>query len=388
MPTTTPDATRLALLLADLEGGGAQRKMVTLARAFAERGLAVDLLAASPHGTLREQLGPSLRLCPLDGWWSRLPLVASKKRRRVMACAPALATYLRRARPHALMSTSHSVNVTAVLGWTLARVPTRLVLRIDSQVSRAQALAGTRTQRRRLRRARRFFPKADAIIAISRGVAEDLAQQVRYPQDRIHAIHNPVVTPELEQRMRRAPTHPWLTDGGAPVVLGVGRLVEQKDFPTLLRAFARLRRERAARLLVLGEGKERDRLEALAGELGIAAHVALPGFDPNPLAAMAHAALFVMSSAWEGFGSVLVEALACGCPVLSTRCPSGPAEILDDGRYGTLVPVGDDRAMAAAMATALEQPPDPEPLRQRARHFSLPRITERYLEVLLDGAGD
>ena len=384
-PRRPKPSDRLALLIADLEGGGAQRTMVTLANAFAGRGHLVDLLAVRAVGPLRDKLAAGVRLLPLDGWPTRLPLVATHKRRRLLASAPLLAAYLRRERPRTLMSTSHSVNVAACLAVSLSRSATRLVLRIDSQLSRAPELEGTRRQRRRLRRARRHFPRADAVIAISRGVGADLAARTRIEPRRIHAIHNPVVTPELADRASKPTRQAWLSDPGPPVVLAVGRLVEQKDYPTLLRAFARVRAVREARLLILGEGRERARLEALIRELDIAADVSLPGFDPNPPAAMSRARVLALSSAWEGFGNVLVEALFCGCPVVSTDCPSGPAEILEGGRHGALTPVGDDAALARAILDTLEQPPAAEALRARARSFCVDRVADRYLEVLLAG---
>jgi glycosyltransferase involved in cell wall biosynthesis len=160
--------------------------------------------------------------------------------------------------------------------------------------------------------------------------------------------------------------------------------VPAKNFSLLLAAFARLRAQRPARLLILGEGRERLRLEAAAHELGIDADVALPGHVDNPYAAFSRASLFVLSSDWEGLPTVLIEALACGCPVVSTDCPSGPAEILERGRYGSLVPVGDAVALAHAMARTLDQPPAPETLRLRSEAFTLERSAGRYLD-LLDG---
>jgi glycosyltransferase involved in cell wall biosynthesis len=161
----------------------------------------------------------------------------------------------------------------------------------------------------------------------------------------------------------------------------------QKDFPTLLKAFARVRAVRPARLLILGEGKERTELEVLARELGVASDVALPGFVPNPFPHMMRASVFVLSSAWEGLPGVLIEAMACGCPVVSTDCPSGPAEILDGGVYGPLVPVGDDAALAKAILSVLETPPDPERLRARAALFSTDHAADQYLELLLGPCG-
>ncbi|MGE0681501.1 MAG: glycosyltransferase [Candidatus Binatia bacterium] len=181
----------------------------------------------------------------------------------------------------------------------------------------------------------------------------------------------------------RAPfVHPWFTPSSPPVILSVGRLAKQKDFPTLLRAFARVRATRRARLMILGEGRKRKHLECLIKTLGIADDVALPGFVLNPFPYMARAAVFVLSSAWEGLPGALVEAMACGCPVVSTNCPSGPAEILDEGTYGPLVPVGDETALARAILTVLGSSITTEKLRARAFQFSIDRVADRYLEIL------
>jgi glycosyltransferase involved in cell wall biosynthesis len=373
----------VALLLADLEGGGAQRSMVDLACGFHARGLRVDVLVVRTRGELREVLPSEVRVVPLEGLLARLPLVAGSKRRRVLASIPALLRYLHREQPRALLETSPSSNVAAAVVARLARPATRVVLRLDSQLTRAPELAGTRTQRRRERRARRTYPWADAWIAISEGVAADAARVTGIPRERIVAIHNPVLTPAFRERATARIEHPWLAAGSAPVVIAVGRLVRQKDFATLIRAFARVRKQRRVRLLILGEGPLRGALEHLAGETGVAADVRLPGRVANAPAWMARAAVFALSSAWEGFGRVLVEALAVGCPVVSTDCPSGPREILGDGAFGPLVPVGDDAALAAAIGSVLDRPPDRKLLMQRAEVFSLERGVDRYLEVLL-----
>jgi glycosyltransferase involved in cell wall biosynthesis len=356
--------------------------MLDLARGFAARGHRVDVLAIRPRGELCDRLGSGIRLVPLERWFTRLPLVARNKRRRALGAALPLAAWMRRERPDVLLATSHSTNVAAALAGRIARVPTRVVLRIDSQLSRSPALAGTRKQRRRERRARRTFPWADGWIAISEGVADDAARVTGIARGKIATIHNPVVTPELLRRAA-APVHdPWLEPGGPPVVLGVGRLVPQKDFATLLRAFARVRAQRPARLLVIGDGPERAALEALAGELGIASDVRFTGWVANAPGYMAGASVFALSSAWEGFGRVLVEALAVGCPVVSTDCPSGPREILEGGAFGPLVPVGDEAALGAAIASLIERPPDRPMLAKRAQAFTLEHGVQRYLEVL------
>jgi glycosyltransferase involved in cell wall biosynthesis len=378
------DAAHIALFVSNLGGGGAQRKMVVLANAFVARGLRVDLIAAESGGVLQDQVDSRIRVVSLGNAWQGLPGIASKKRWRMRAAIRPLVRYLRDERPDVLMATSDSVNAAAVVGVQRAGGGTRLVLRIDNLPSRGLATQGSWSQRRRMRSARRLFPQADRIVAISHGVGEDALAWGFCRAEQLHVIHNPALERDLEKRALESPGHPWLASAGSPVVLGVGRLVPQKDFATLLRAFARVRTRTDARLVILGEGRERAHLEQLADELGIADHVDLPGSDPNPPACMARASVFVLSSAWEGFGNVLVEALATGCPVVSTACPSGPSEILVEGRFGRLVPVGDARALAAAIEATLRDPGDRESRRQRAQAFRVDDVAERYLGVLLD----
>ncbi|HEX6015774.1 MAG TPA: glycosyltransferase, partial [Geminicoccaceae bacterium] len=233
---------------------------------------------------------------------------------------------------------------------------------------------------------------ADAVVAVSAGVADDLAATAGLPRRLVTVVHNPVVPSDVDRRAAEPVDDPWLEPGEPPVILGVGRLVPQKGFPTLLRAFAQVRQQRPARLVILGEAADRRatvkrtaELQKLAAELGIADSVALPGYAVNPFAWMARAGVFVLSSTHEGFGNVLPEALACGCPVVSTDCPSGPAEILENGRWGQLVPVGDDQAMARAILAVLATPPDRAALRSRATAFTVDAAIGRY-EALVGGA--
>lgn len=234
------------------------------------------------------------------------------------------------------------------------------------------------------RLARVFYPRAQAVIAVSQGVADDLEGLIGTGRARVLVIPNPVVTPDLTALAAAAADHPWFAPEpiAPPVVLAAGRLSPQKDFPTLIRAFALLVRQRDLRLLILGEGPERAALETLIQDLGLTGRVALPGFRANPFALIARARLFVLSSAWEGLPGVLIQAMACGTPVVATDCPSGPREVLADGRYGPLVPVGDPQALAQAMGETLDQPMDSDVLRARAADFGLAPVTRRYLEVL------
>jgi glycosyltransferase involved in cell wall biosynthesis len=343
----------------------------------------VDVVVPGSRGPFAAQLPPAARLVALDPVAGRLPGVRSKRPLLVLGAVPALVGYLRRERPDVVLSTSNPANLVCAFARRLAGGHTRVVLSANIHLSAAIARRA-RPWRPLLRwLARRTYSRADAVIAISSGVADDLLRVTGVPRRRVHVVHNPVAVEEIRDRARAPLDHPWFAPGEPPVLLAVGKLSPQKDFPTLLRAFARVRAARRARLVILGEGAQRSRLARLARRLDIASDVALPGFQPNPYAWMARASVFVLCSAWEGFSNALAEALACGCPVVSTDCPSGPAEILDGGAFGPLCPVGDDRALAGAILRVLESPPLPDLLRARAATFSVDAAAERYLGVLL-----
>jgi glycosyltransferase involved in cell wall biosynthesis len=226
-----------------------------------------------------------------------------------------------------------------------------------------------------------FYPWADAIVAVSKGVADDLARVARLPRDRIKVIYNPVVTEALFRKAEEPLEHPWFLSGCPPVILGVGRLTAAKDFPTLIRAFARVRESQLARLLILGEGEKRDSLEKLVRELRLERDVSMPGFMDNPYAYMRKSSIFVLSSCWEGLPNVLIEAMACGCQVISTNCPSGPEEILRGGHYGKLVPVGDAEALAKAILANFDKPTGPVPI-EGWRQFEFSTVVSFYCKAI------
>lgn len=300
-----------------------------------------------------------------------------------MSSLPAVVTYLRRERPVALLAAKDRANQVALLAKHVPGVSTRVVARMGTTVS--AALAGKSAIRKWLwyLPMRLIYPLADAIVAVSHGVAEDLSKIAGVPFERIQVIPNPVITPRLPALASEPVTHPWFADNRIPVVLGIGRLTRQKDFPTLLKAFATIRAKRQCRLLIIGEGRDRLALEALAAELGLRDDVNLSGFVENPYAYISRSALFVLSSLWEGSPNVLTEALALGVPVVSTDCPSGPREILAGGRYGPLVPVGDTDALAKAMLETLANPPDKALLKNAVSNYTVEMSSRRYLEVLL-----
>ncbi len=368
-----PD-TNIALYLPNLDGGGAERMMVNLASGFAKRGLNTDLVLAEARGPYLEQVAPEVNVVDL-------------KSSGVAASLPRLVRYLRQHQPKALLATLNHASVVALLGCRLARVRTRIVIRESNMLFPYRTAA---LRQRSLKAAvKLFYPLANAHVAVSQGVADDLQDFVKLDPKSVHTIYNPVVTSSLLKRARLAPEHPWLNENAGrstarpPVLLGVGRLAGQKDFGTLIRAFAGVHRVQAARLIILGEGAQRANLEALAAELGVAEDVSLPGFADNPFAFMARADLFVLSSRFEGLPGALIQAMACGCKVVSTNCPSGPAEILKGGQLAPLVPVGDVEALTQAILATLNEPtPRPE-LRNRAFEFSEETIIPQYLKVLL-----
>jgi glycosyltransferase involved in cell wall biosynthesis len=234
------------------------------------------------------------------------------------------------------------------------------------------------------RLAKRFYPWADHVTGNSRGVADDLSQVTGLPRERIKVLYNPVVTPEVREKARAPLNHPWFEAGQRPVVLAVGRLTKQKDFPTLIRAFAQVRQTQPARLLILGEGPDRSALEALVNQLDLGDDVAMPGFVENPYAYMRRASLYVLPSRWEGLPTVLIEALYCGPPVIATDCPSGPREILADGKHGLLVPVGDVIALTQAIESGLAGR-TPHPTDESWHPYSLEVIVDQYTKLLLNG---
>jgi glycosyltransferase involved in cell wall biosynthesis len=229
---------------------------------------------------------------------------------------------------------------------------------------------------------RRCYQRNDGLIAVSQGVAKEIMNLLHLDPAKVKIIYNPVVTPDIFSLANENTGHPWLQSKNDPVILAAGRLVPQKDFATLLQAFAELRKQRACKLIILGEGEERKNLEAQAEQLGLRDDVDLPGFVENPYAFMAQSNVFALSSAWEGFGVVLAEALALGVPVVSTNCPYGPSEILQHGKFGPLVQVGDARAFAQGMLSTMANPLEAKQLQSAAVPYTVRNCAHNYLSLL------
>ena len=335
----------IALFVPSLEGGGAERVTVNLSRGFVERGHRVDLVVASRTGPFLGAVPPGVTIVDLAAG-------------RVVRALVPLTRYLRLVQPDALISSLDHANLIALWAVRLARSRARTIVVVHTTMSRTISNPGSWTDRVILPPLiRRFYGSAHAVVAVSEGAGDDLRAFLRRRVRTVHVIQNPVVLPDLVSRAAAGIPHDWLQDDGPPVLLGVGRLWHQKDFATLLRAFHAAELQRRARLLILGEGPLRADLERLIQELELTDVVALPGFVRDPYPSMARAAAFVLSSVFEALPTVLIEAMALGTPVIASACPTGPTEILDYGRWGTLFDVGDVAALAAALTAAVDAVP-------------------------------
>ena len=359
----------VAFFLPSLRGGGAERVMLTLAGEFSRVGVRTFLVLAQAEGPLLSLVPPDVAVVDLG-------------HRRVLRSCPGLVRYLRVEHPVAMISAMTHTNVVALWAKRVAGVETRMIVTERNTLSRTSRSSPMIKQRLMPWFAGRFYPWADEIVAVSQGVADDLAQVAGVPRERIEVIYNPLVSDSLMGQAEQPIDHPWFEIEGAPVILGVGRLTAQKDFAALIYAFATVARAHRANLMILGEGPDRESLQRLVADLGLADRVTLPGYVENPLPYMRRAAVVVLSSVWEGFPAVLVEAMACGTPVVSTDCPSGPSEILDNGEYGQLVPVGDVDALAMSIERTLRGEPNAGRLQRRASNFGVRVSVESYLNLL------
>lgn len=363
----------ICILVYSLRGYGSERVALNLAQGFLKKGLKVDFV-------IIEFGGEFIKMVPQEAKTIELG-VADLKSSSTWKKIRALVKYLRQERPTALVSIYDTINL-ATWAKILAGVSTKIF--VDVQNTLSNEFTGNRGKLKSCL-VRLSYPWSDGVIASSQGVAKDLTVFAGISSADISVIYNPVVTPEIFEKAEEPIHHSWFALGELPVILGVGRLSEQKDFSALIKAFAIVRKHRASRLVILGEGLLRTQLEDLVKELGLQQDVGLLGYTENPYAYMAKASVFVLSSKFEGFGNVIVEAMAFGTPIVATDCPSGPSEILDDGKYGRLVAVGNINTLAEAIVETLDKSdrsPEYNTLKSRATEFSVDLIADRYLKVL------
>lgn len=357
---------RIALYLNSLEIGGAESVVVELGNRFIELGFKVDFVLGQAKGALVNKVSTKAKI---------VDLTAKNAYRGV----PALVRYIYKESPDVFLAATELTGLIAVFSKALLGFRHNVVVVLMTTVSRHKRLPIKKKIERIL--LSWLYPKADEIIAISHGVARDFSDYIGLSPDRIRVIYTPVITPQLLSEAKVNIDHPFFQPGQPPVILGVGRLSEAKGFPLLIQAFALVRRHRPARLLIVGEGEQRPALERLIHSLGLTEEISLPGFVSSPFPYMSKASVFVLSSLWEGLPAVLIEALACGAPVVSTDCKSGPSEILDHGKYGHLVPVNDVEALAQAIEASLNgdhrRPPN-----EWLDQFRSETIVQEYLKAL------
>lgn len=359
---------RIAFFLPTLAGGGAERVALNLLKGMLERDVSLDLVVADIDGPYLDQVPKEVRLINLGTG-------------RVTKAIPALAKYLKETKPVGLVSHMNHTNVAAILARELARSKTKLVVVEHSTLS----VATSDLRRSQLLPAamKWLYPRASTIVGVSQGVSTDLERELGFQPGTVKTVYNPVIDPDLIAKAKIPLDYPWFQPGNPPVFLAVGRLTLPKDFSNLIKAFSKLRKQKDARLIILGEGELRGELEAEIDSLGIGADVSLPGFVQNPYAYMYNSSVFVLSSRWEGLPTVLIEAMACGCAVVATDCPSGPEEILAGGKYGMLVPIENADALAAAMIKTLDSPVDQSISIDRGMYFSNDRAVSDYLDLIL-----
>ena len=406
------DKLHIGFLLTGLHGGGAERVMLNLAAALIARGHRADLVIPRFAGDYRAAIpgGMRVRRARIPGtdgkflgavrrsgidveavtvnpigaarsWlvltrrYPGIPVLRGSGLRSIYPHAHFLAQYTREVRPHVLVSALPGPNTIAVCAAELADRAVPVVVTVWNNVAAdytPEWLEATRT----------LYPLADAVVAVSRGVAESVRRSLGVDAERLRTIHSSIPADSIRRLAQAEVAHPWFADGEPPVVLSVGREAPQKDHPTLVEAFGRARREVNSRLVILGKlsAPYRARLKSLARGFGVEGDLGFVGFDENPYRYMRRAGLLALSSRWEGLPTVILEALACGTPVVSTDAPYGPREIL--GGWGDLPPVGDAPALARALVATLRgAQPTAEALRARAAEFSPEKAADAYVAL-------
>lgn len=367
----TPAARRKIAIFVSFSGdGGVERVIVNLCQEFISQGFVVDLVLVKARGRHVEHIPKEVNVIKLPS-------------SHTFSSIWSLARYLKSCDARSLLVAKHRAIISAILARRLARSKIRLVGQLHTHLSSSLQHKHPIRQWTWKLTMRLFYRHLDRIVTVSKGVGDDIQQITGIDPALLTTIYNPIVTPGLLAASCAPVEHPWF-GGDIPVILGVGRFSQQKEFSTLIKAFALLRAQRDCRLMLLGDGEDLPGCKKIAQQLDILHEVSFVGFTSNPFAYMRQASLLAVSSRWEGFCNVLVEAMALGLPVVSTDCQSGPREILDDGRYGKLVPVGDERALADAMAATLDGPPAASDLIAAAARFESAKIAQQYLSLLLD----
>ncbi|MCG5502172.1 MULTISPECIES: glycosyltransferase [Ectothiorhodospira] len=360
---------KVAIFAPYFDNGGVERMLVNLACGLSKRGIPVDFIVNHSHSEFLKDLTEPIKLIKLQEK-NKIKIIKS------------FTKYIINTQPKAILSAKEDCDIIATHAWKRSGKQSKLYIR--AVVNTTQQMMYRNIIRRYWSAwiSRTIYRNADGIIAVSRGVADDIYKISKPNIERIHVAPNPVITSDLFKKAQEELDHPWLTNHDKPVILGAGRLGRQKNFSMLISAFANARAKRPMRLIILGDGRRRERLLKQAEELGIANDVFLPGFVKNPYAWISRADLFVLSSLWEGSPNVLTEAMALGIPVISTDCPSGPSELLGNGKYGMLIPINDIDYMSHAIINTLDKPIKAEDLQKAVENYTLENSVNNYMRIM------
>jgi glycosyltransferase involved in cell wall biosynthesis len=358
----------ICLYLPSFGDGGVERMATNLAFGFSDLGIKVDFIVDQKNAPYIEILEGKVNfITPATG-----------KGEHEWLCE-----YLNKNKPQVLMTVKDPAGFASIKAIKATGVNTLMIPRTGTALKSRFKHRGVNLIKRwtRMRKLKRFYKQADGHIAVAEGTKKELQEIIQIPGDMIKVIKNPVITPALLQQQDDVIDHPWFSDNSSPLIIGMGGFRQQKDFATLIKAVAEVRKKMPCRLLLLGQGRQQERLKLLANELGFANDIDFPGFTQNPYPWLKRADLFVLSSLWEGSPNVITEALALGTPVVSTDCQSGPREILQNGRFGILVPVKDSDAMAKAIITTLDNPLSKEELQYAAADYRVEVSCNSYIKA-------
>jgi glycosyltransferase involved in cell wall biosynthesis len=361
--------TKIAFFIPSLNGGGAERVILNLVNELVNQDVDVHLVLVKADGPYMHQLDKRVRVVNLN-------------KKRVLFALPALVRYLKYEKPYSLLSAMDHANIIALAARMFANVKTRVHISVHTNLTQSLLEKRDVASRVLVYLIRKLYKRADSIVAVSKGGADDISNVARVPKNRVCVIYNPVLTTKLYELLDEPFNHEWFDEKSVKTILSVGRLSKEKNFSMLIKAFSIVASKLSCRLIILGEGEERERLESMVQELKLADKVLLPGFVENPFVYMKHCSVFVLSSILEGFGNVLVEAMAASVPIISTDCPTGPKEILSD--KGVLVPIGDYDAMAREIEKVLTTDNTLNYPVDRLACFDMKVIIKQYMSLLCD----
>ncbi len=366
------DLSRISFLLPALAGYGCERSTLRIAKGLIAHGIEVELVLIGSVKENAPEIPAGVKVVTLG--------IENQETQFIFQKLFAIANYLKSSRPQTLITIYDSINL-ASLARFISGVNCQIIISVRVNLSQDFQKKGIKGKLE-TNLLRFTYPWSDKIIAVSQGVADDVIKLTGISSSKIKAIYNPIIPEEIATKLEEPINHPWLINKNLPVILGIGRLEYEKDFVTLIKAFVIVNQSLKSRLIILGEGSQRKELEQLIDELGVKNQVSLTGFVPNPFIYIKKSDIFVLSSRWEGLSNVILESLAVGIPIVSTDCPSGSAELLEYGKYGKLVPIGNEYELAQAILTTLKEPLDRNLLQKRAADFYIDKIVNQYLEFI------